>query len=330
MQHSWMWLGFAAVVTVMMALDLGVFHRRAHTVRPREALLWSAVWVSLAAIFAGVLWRLDGHQTAVEFTAGYVVEQALSVDNLFVFLLLFRYFKVPAALQHRVLFWGIFGALVLRAIMIGAGSILLGRFHWIIYIFGAFLVFTGIKMLVQDDDEIEPANNPVLRLVRRLVPVTNHFDGDHFFTRAAWGPDQIVRTIATPLFVVLVLVETTDVVFAVDSIPAVFGVTRDPFIVYSSNIFAILGLRSMYFLLAAVMHRFWMLKPGLSIVLIFVGAKMLVENVWHIPTVLSLGLIVAILLGAVALSLAFPRPMMSLPAEPAPPSPPGAAPSGSR
>ena len=330
MQHSWMWLGFAAVVTVMMALDLGVFHRRAHTVRPREALLWSSVWVTLAAIFAAVLWRLDGHQTAVEFAAGYVVEQALSVDNLFVFLLLFRYFKVPAALQHRVLFWGIFGALVLRAIMIGAGSVLLGQFHWIIYIFGAFLLFTGIKMLVQDDDEIEPANNPVLRLVRRLVPVTTHFEGDHFFTRAAWGPDQIVRTIATPLFVVLVLVETTDVVFAVDSIPAVFGVTRDPFVVYSSNIFAILGLRSMYFLLAAVMHRFWMLKPGLSLVLMFVGAKMLVENFWHIPTLLSLGVIIAILIGAVALSLAFPRPMASLPAEAIPPSPPVAAPSGSR
>jgi tellurite resistance protein TerC len=299
-------------------------------VRPREALLWSSVWVTLAAIFAAVLWRLDGHQVALEFTAGYVVEQALSVDNLFVFLLLFRYFKVPAVLQHRVLFWGIFGALVLRAIMIGAGSVLLSRFHWIIYVFGAFLVFTGVKMLVQDDDEFEPATNPVLRLVRRLVPLTNHFEGDHFFTRAPWGPDHIVRTIATPLFVVLVLVETTDVVFAVDSIPAVFGVTRDPFVVYSSNIFAILGLRSMYFLLAAVMHRFWMLKPGLSIVLIFVGAKMLVENFWHIPTLLSLGVIVAILLGAVALSLAFPRPMESLPAEPVPPSPPGAAPSVSR
>ncbi len=329
MQHSWMWLGFAVIVTVMMALDLGVFHRRAHTVRPREALLLSSVWVTLAAIFAAVLWRLDGHQTAIEFTAGYVVEQALSVDNLFVFLLLFRYFKVPAPLQHRVLFWGIFGALVLRAIMIGAGSVLLDQFHWIIYIFGAFLVFTGVKMLVQGDDEIEPANNPVLRLVRRLVPVTTHFEGDRFFIRAPWGPEKTVRTIATPLFVVLVLVETTDVVFAVDSIPAVFGVTRDPFIVYSSNIFAILGLRSMYFLLAAVMHRFWMLKPALSIVLMFVGAKMLAENFWHIPTLLSLGVIVVILLGAVALSLAFPR-LDPAPAEPAPPSPPGVAPSGSR
>ena len=329
MHHPWMWSAFAVIVTVMMALDLGVFHRKAHAVRPREALAWSAVWVSLAAGFAATLWRLDGHQTAIEFTAGYIVEQALSVDNLFVFLLLFGYFKVPDALQHRVLFWGIFGALVLRAIMIGAGAVLLGRFHWIIYIFGAFLIFTGIKMLMQDDNEMEPERNPVLKLVRRLMPVTDHFEGDRFFTRAPWGPDRVMRTVATPLFVVLVLVETTDVVFAVDSVPAVFGVTRDPFIVYTSNVFAILGLRSLYFLLAAVVHRFWMLKPALSLVLMFVGGKMLAESVYLIPTVISLLVIVSILAGAIILSLAFPRAEPA-PVEPAPPSPPGAAPSSSR
>lgn len=308
MHHPWMWSVFAVVVTVMLALDLGVFHRRAHVVRPREALRWSIVWVSLAASFAGGLWVLDGHQTAIEFTAGYVVEQALSVDNLFVFLLLFSYFKVPEALQHRVLFWGIVGALVLRAIVISAGALLLARYHWIIYLFGAFLVFTGIKMLLQgEDDEMEPERNPVLKLVRRVVPVTDHFEGDRFFTRAEWGPDRIMRTVATPLFVVLVLVETTDLLFAVDSIPAVFGVTRDPFVVYTSNVFAILGLRSLYFLLAAVVHRFWLLKPALSLVLMFVGAKMLASAFYHVPTVLSLGVIIAILGGAVVLSLRFPR-----------------------
>jgi tellurite resistance protein TerC len=312
MQHSWMWVTFGAVVAGMLALDLGLFHRKAHAVKPREALIWSIVWVTLAACFAVTLWQLDGHQTALEFAAGYVVEQALSVDNLFVFLLLFGYFKVPDALQHRVLFWGILGALIMRAVMIGAGAVLLDRFHWIIYVFGAFLVFTGIRMLVQEDSEMEPERNPVLKLVRRLVPVTDHFEGDRFFTRAPWGPDRVMRTVATPLFVVLVLVETTDLVFAVDSIPAVFGVTRDPFVVYTSNVFAILGLRSLYFLLAAVVHRFWLLKPALSLVLLFVGAKMLASAFYHVPTALSLLVIVAILGGAVVFSLVFPR------AEPAP------------
>jgi tellurite resistance protein TerC len=329
MQHTWMWTAFAVIVTVMMALDLGVFHRTAHAVRPREALAWSAVWVTLAACFAGALWKLDGHQTAIEFVAGYVVEQALSVDNLFVFLLLFSYFKVPEPLQHRVLFWGIFGALVLRAVMIGAGAVLLGRFHFIIYVFGAFLVFTGIRMLLHQDDEMEPERNPILRLVRRFVPVTDHFEGDRFFTRAPWGADRVMRTVATPLFVVLVLVETTDLVFAVDSIPAVFGITRDPFVVYTSNVFAILGLRSLYFLLAAVVHRFWLLKPALSLVLLFVGAKMLAESFYPVPTGASLIVIVGILGCAVGLSLAFPRAPVATeaPDEPAPASPPTAAPS---
>jgi tellurite resistance protein TerC len=313
MQHSWMWTAFGVVVAVMLALDLGLFHRKAHVVRPREALLWSLVWVLLAASFAGALWSLDGHQTAIEFTAGYVVELALSVDNLFVFLLLFGYFKVPEALQHRVLFWGIMGALIMRAIMIGAGAVLLHRFHWIIYVFGAFLVFTGIRMLVQRDAEMEPERNPVLKLVRRLMPVSDHFEGDRFFTRAPWGPDRVMRTVATPLFVVLLLVETTDLVFAVDSIPAVFGVTRDPFVVYTSNVFAILGLRSLYFLLAAVVHRFWLLKPALALVLLFVGSRMLASAVMEIPTAWSLAVIVTILAGAVLLSLRFPR------AAPAPP-----------
>ncbi len=326
MQHSWMWTAFGVVVAVMLALDLGLFHRKAHVVRPREALLWSIVWVLLAASFGGALWYLDGHQTAIEFAAGYVVELALSVDNLFVFLLLFGYFKVPAALQHRVLFWGIMGALIMRAMMIGAGAVLLERFHWIIYIFGAFLVFTGIRMLVQKDSEMEPERNPVLKLVRRFIPVADHFEGDRFFTRAPWGPDNVMRTVATPLFVVLLLVETTDLVFAVDSIPAVFGVTRDPFVVYTSNVFAILGLRSLYFLLAAVVHRFWLLKPALALVLLFVGSRMLASSVIDIPTALSLAVIITILTGAVLLSLRFPRELPEPPpAEPAPRQPVQAA-----
>jgi tellurite resistance protein TerC len=307
MQHTWMWIAFGTVVSAMLLLDLGVFHRQAHSVRPREALIWSGVWVTLAAAFAASLWILDSHHTAMEFTAGYVIELALSVDNLFVFLLLFSFFRVPESLQHRVLFWGILGALIMRAAMIGAGAVLLNRFHWIIYVFGAFLIITGIRMLLQGDDPMEPERNPILKLVRRLVPVTDHFEGDRFFTKAPWGPDRLMRTVATPLFVVLVLVETTDLVFAVDSIPAVFGVTRDPFVVYTSNVFAILGLRSLYFLLAAVVHRFWLLKPALSLVLMFVGAKMLMSTMWHISTVVSLAVILSILVGAVVLSLRFPR-----------------------
>lgn len=330
MQHSWMWSAFAITVAVMLALDLGVFHRKSHSVRPREALLWSIVWVTLAACFAAALWVFDGHQTATEFVAGYVVEQALSVDNLFVFLLLFGYFKVPDALQHRVLFWGIIGALVMRAAMIGAGAMLLSRFHWLIYLFGAFLVFTGIRMLVQQDSEMEPERNPVLKLIRRIVPVADHYEGDRFFTRAPWGADRVMRTVATPLFVVLVLVETTDLVFAVDSIPAVFGVTRDPFVVYTSNVFAILGLRSLYFLLAAVVHKFWLLKPALSLVLLFVGGKMLASGFHHVSTLLSLVVIVTILAGSVILSLLFPRVEVD-PLDPvAPPPASSAVPSQTR
>jgi tellurite resistance protein TerC len=307
MQHSWMWVVFGAVVACMLALDLGLFHRKAHVVKPREALMWSLVWFSLATIFCVTLWLTDSRQTALEFAAGYVVEQALSVDNLFVFLLLFSYFKVPETLQHRVLFWGILGALMLRGIMIAAGAVLLARFHWIIYVFGAFLVVTGIRMLTQKDGEMEPERNPVLKLVRRLVPVADQYHDDRFFVHIPWGPEQVVRRVATPLFVVLALVETTDLVFAVDSIPAVFGVTRDPFVVYTSNVFAILGLRSLYFLLAAVVHRFWALKPALSLVLMFVGAKMLASNTVHVSTGISLLVIISILGLAVALSLAYPR-----------------------
>jgi tellurite resistance protein TerC len=306
MTETWLWVGFSAFILVMLAVDLGVVNRKAHRVSPKEAGAWVAVWVSLAVIFGLGIYRFMGRQAALEFAAGYLVEEALSVDNLFVFILIFSYFRVPASLQHRVLFWGIFGALVMRGVMIAAGAILLDRFHWIIYLFGAFLVFTGIRMATQAEADIEPESNPVLRLVRRLIPVTKRYHEQHFFVREPWGKDGKVRLVATPLFVVLVLVETTDLVFAVDSIPAVFGVTRDPFIVYTSNVFAILGLRSLYFLLAGIIEKFHYLRIGLSVVLVFVGAKMLASSWIEVPIGISLGVIASVLVGSVIASLMFP------------------------
>lgn len=306
MSSPWWWVAFNALILSLLALDLGVFHKKGHAVGMREALTWSAVWVSLALCFGlGIWWQL-GREPALEFFAGYLVEEALSVDNLFVFILVFGYFKVPAAYQHRVLFWGILGALVMRGAMIATGALLLERFHWIIYVFGAFLVVTGIRMALQDDGEIEPEANPILRLLRRYIPVTTHFHGDRFFVRQAPRPGDAVRRMATPLFVVLVLVETTDVVFALDSIPAIFGVTRDPFLVYSSNVFAILGLRSMYFVLAGVIGKFHLLRYGLSLVLAFVGVKMLLSELYPIPIAVALGTVAAILVGSVLLSLVIP------------------------
>ncbi len=303
MPTFWWWVGFNALVLALLALDLGVFNRKAHAVSVKEALGWSAVWLSLAIAFGIGVGAVMGRQSALEFFAGYLVEEALSVDNLFVFILIFSYFKIAPTLQHRVLFWGILGALVMRGAMIGAGAILIERFHAIIYVFGAFLVFTGIRMAFGGDSDIEPEANPVIRIVRRFVPLTTKFHGEHFFVRESFTPGGKTRLLATPLFVVLALVETTDVVFALDSIPAVFGVTRNPFLVYTSNVFAILGLRSLYFVLAGVIGKFHLLKYGLSVVLTFVGAKMLTESLWPIPIGVALGIVGGVLLASVLLSL---------------------------
>ena len=284
----------------MLVLDLGVFHRRSHTVKFREALIWSVVWIALAIIFAVVIYFWHGRTPSLEFITGYVIELSLSVDNLFVFLLIFRYFQVPPGHQHKVLFWGILGALIMRAIFIAAGVGLIQRFHWIIYVFGAFLVYSGIKLFRQGEAEIHPEKNPVLRLFRRWVPVTKDYEGDKFFVRRT-------GLFATPLLVVLVVVETTDLLFAVDSIPAILAITRDAFIVYTSNVFAILGLRSMYFALAGMMEMFRYLHYGLSVVLMFVGAKMLLSHYYEVPTVVALGAVAGILLLSVGASLLRPK-----------------------
>ncbi len=283
----------------MLVLDLGVFHRRAHIVKFREALAWSVAWIVMACAFAVMIFFWHGRVPALEFFTGYVIELSLSVDNLFVFLLIFRFFQVPPTHQHKVLFWGILGALVMRAIFIVAGVGLIQKFHWIIYVFGAFLVYSGIKLFFQDEAEIHPEKNPVLRLFRRWVPVTGDYVGNKFFVR---NPGLF----ATPLFVVLLVVETTDVLFAVDSIPAVLAITRDVFIVYTSNVFAILGLRSMYFALAGTMEMFRYLHYGLSLVLVFVGAKMLLSRFVEIPTPIALAAVAGVLSISVIASLAHP------------------------
>jgi tellurite resistance protein TerC len=293
----WMWAAFTGLVLGMLAFDLGVVHRTAHEVRMREAALWSAVWVGLALAFNGWLTASFGAQRGMEFLTGYLIEKALAVDNIFVFLVIFASFKVPAAYQHRVLFWGILGALVLRALFIFAGAALLVRFHWVIYVFGAFLLLTGAKLLWQRESEPHPERNPLFRLFTRLVPSVPEYHGCRFTVR------RHGKWFATPLLLVLVLIEVTDLVFAVDSIPAIFAVTRDPFIVYTSNIFAILGLRAMFFLLAGVMDRFRYLKPGLAAVLVFVGAKMMLADVYKIPIAASLGVVAGILAVAVVASL---------------------------
>jgi tellurite resistance protein TerC len=284
-----LWVAFNVLVLGMLALDLLVLHRKAHAVSLREALAWSCVWVSLALLFSLGVYFVRGGEKALEFLTGYVIEWSLSVDNLFVFLVIFSYFAVPPIYQHRVLFWGILGALVLRAIFIATGSALLANFHWMIYVFGGFLVFTGIKLLFAGEDKVEPEKNPAVRLLRRFIKVTPDYQGQRFFIRkdgTLW---------ATPLLLVLVVVETTDVIFAVDSIPAIFAITLDPFIVYTSNVFAILGLRALFFLLAGVMDMFRYLKVGLSFVLCFVGAKMMIVDFYKIPIGISLGVVAGIL-----------------------------------
>jgi tellurite resistance protein TerC len=298
----WLWIGFNVFILAMLALDLGLFHRKSHTISLKESFAWTAVWVALALVFNAGLWHYAGSQKALEFFTGYLIEKSLSVDNVFVFALLFAYFAVPAQYQHKVLFWGILGALLMRAVMIVLGAALLAKFSWIIYVFGAFLILTGVKMIVKREEEIHPERNPVVRWFKRLMPVTPEYRGDKFFVR-----ENGVR-MATPLFVVLLLVEFTDLIFAVDSIPAIFAVTTDPFIVYTSNVFAILGLRSLYFALAGVMDKFHYLKIGLGVVLSFVGVKMiLAHTAWKIDTLASLGVIVLILATSVVWSLLRPR-----------------------
>lgn len=303
----WLWVVFNLFVLAMLALDLGVFHRKSHKVSTKEALIWSIVWISLSLIFNLVIYlywdrmmpnsSYTNSEAGLAFLTGYLIEKALSVDNIFVFVLIFTFFAVPDAYQHRVLFWGILGALVMRGVMIFAGVALLKQFHWIIYIFGAFLIFTGIRMAFHKDEELKPDQNPVVKLFRRLMPVTKNFEGDKFFIRRSGA------LMATPLFLVLLIVESTDLVFAVDSIPAIFAVTQEPFIVYTSNIFAILGLRALYFLLANVMDKFQYLKLGLSAVLTFVGMKMVIVDFYKIPVGVSLGVIAGILTVSIVASL---------------------------
>lgn len=297
-----LWLAFGAVVFLLLALDLGVFHRKSHVIGLREAMIWSAVWLLVAAAFSLVIYFWMGSEKALEFTASYLVERSLSVDNLFVFLLIFTYFKVPSIYQYRVLFWGILAALALRGIFIIGGIALIDNFHGIIYVFGAFLIYTGIKIsLKKDVDDRDLSNNGVLKLCNRFLPMTDRYDGGRFFT------SERGRSVATPLFAVLLVVETSDLIFAIDSVPAVLGITLDPFIAYSSNIFAILGLRALYFALAGCMLMFRYLNHGITLILIFIGVKMLISGVYEIPVFVALGVIALLLAGSILLSIAFPK-----------------------
>jgi tellurite resistance protein TerC len=291
--HPWFWVAFIAFVLAMLALDLGVFHRTPHEVKPKEAGIWVAVWVALALVFAAGLYFWAGHKIALTFLTGYVIEEALSVDNIFVMVLIFEYFRVPKNCQHRVLFYGILGALIMRGLVIAAGSALVSNFHWLLYVFGALLIITGVRMAMKKDEEFDGEQNKIVKTVRRFLPISQHFHGKHFFTI------EKGKRVATPLFLVLILVEFTDLIFAIDSIPAIFGVTTDPFIVFTSNIFAVMGLRSLYFLLAAVVDRFHLLKYGLAFILSFVGFKMLTEHWIQI----DIGLSLVIILGVLALSI---------------------------
>jgi tellurite resistance protein TerC len=293
----WFWIGFIAFVLAMLALDLGVFHRNPHEVRPKEAGIWVAVWVALALAFAAGLHFWAGKEVALTFLTGYVIEESLSADNIFVMVLIFEYFRVPKSCQHRVLFYGILGALVMRGLFIAAGAALVSNFHWVLYVFGALLVVTGVRMAFKKDEEFDGNQNKIVKAVRRYLPMSHQFKGKHFFTV------ENGRRIATPLLLVLILVEFTDLIFAIDSIPAIFGVTTDPFLVFTSNIFAVMGLRSLYFLLAAVVDRFHLLKYGLALILTFVGFKMLTEHWIDIDIMLSLAIILGVLAGSVIASL---------------------------
>lgn len=302
-----MWVGFNVFVLAMLAVDLGIFHKHAHDVSSKEALTWSIIWVTLALCFNACIYffwndlspqsAYSNAEAATAFFTGYIIEKSLSIDNIFVIALIFGYFAVPKLYQHRVLFWGILGALVMRGLMIWLGAALITEFHWVIYIFGGFLIISGIKMALQKDSHIEPDKNPLVRFFKKFMPITNEYDGQKFFT-----VKNGVK-MATPLFVALIIVEFTDLVFAVDSIPAIFAVTKDPFIVYTSNVFAILGLRSLYFLLANAVHKFMYLKLGLSVILVFVGIKLLLTgSAYQLSTELSLGVIATVLVLSVVAS----------------------------
>ena len=299
-QDQWVWIGFNAFILAMLALDLAVFHKKPHEVKFKEAVGWSAFWIALALLFNAGLWYLRGRQAGLEFLTGYLIEKSLSVDNLFVFLLVFSYFGVPAKHQHGPLFWGVLGALVFRFIFIMAGIELLERFHWLIYVFGVILIVSGVKLWQEKQKKIEPEKNPVVRLFRRVMPVTSEYHGGKFFVR------QAGKLAATPLFLVLLVIETTDVIFAVDSIPAILAITRDPFIVYSSNAFAILGLRALYFALSGVMQMFHHLHYGLSAILAFIGCKMIASEFAKVPTWASLAVVATILAVSIWASLRWP------------------------
>ena len=292
------WLGFTALVVGLLVLDLGVLNRRSHVLRFKEAMSWSLGLIAFAHLFGLFIFWREGTGPALEYYTGYLIELSLSVDNLFVFILIFTYFSVPAAAQAKVLKWGILGAIVMRFVMIALGALLLQRFEWIVYLFGAILVLTGVRMLTGQEERIQPEKNPVVRLARRLLPFSDSYDGSRFFCRTSRG-----RLLATPLLIVVLVVEWSDLVFAIDSIPAIFSVTRDPFLVYSSNVFAILGLRALFFVLASMIEKFVYLKPGVALILIFVGLKMALSHWVHLPTVASLAVVVSMLSGAVALSL---------------------------
>jgi tellurite resistance protein TerC len=295
-----LWGGFNLLVVVMLAIDLGVFHRKDHVISVKEGLIWSVIWIVVALIFNIFVFFWKGSEVAVQFLTGYLIERALSVDNIFVFLVIFAYFKVAAQYQYRVLFWGILGALILRGVFIGVGTLLIVKFHWILLVFGIFLIITAIRLAFGEEKEMEPEKNPLLKLVRKFLPITAGYEGNHFFVRRnkrLWG---------TPLFIVLIVVETTDLVFALDSIPAIFAITVDPFIVYTSNVFAILGLRALYFAVAGLMEIFYYLKYALSAILAFVGIKMLVADFFKIPSAIALLAIAAMLLIAILASILFP------------------------
>lgn len=328
-----LWTLFSVMVIGALAIDLGMFQRTAHVVKAREAAIWTCVWIGLAFVFNAFVWKYKGPEAASQFLAGFLIEKSLSVDNLFVFLMIFSYFSIPQQYEARILLWGIVGALIMRALFIVVGSALMEAFAWMPFVFGVILLYTGFKLLWKKDEDIQPDRNPVLRLFKRLFPVTTQLDGQRFFSRVpistgggGEGGGSVAgtatRLVATPLFIVLIVVETTDVIFAVDSIPAIFAITTDPFIVYTSNVFAILGLRALYFLLARMMNVFRFLKYGLVIILWFVGAKMLVGAhpiQFHVPIGISLGVIGAVLLGSVALSLLIRAPHEHPPATQPPP-----------